>query len=230
VRVRLALLSLATAALALNFGCGSDSTTTPTTQPGGPSTTPPSNTPPPAGPNQPPVAHITDRSPKNSTIVTGGTQFSLRGEATDPDGDTLTYSWNWGDGTAHDTGKGASHVFNREGEFRVELTVTDGRGGKSTDHTSITARKLSGTWRVENARHFDLSININQNNGPGVFGTMSDGAGIQGQVRDPYTLTMNVNAANGFCIPSGNYIGHINPEVTEIRFDGASCRSFTFFR
>jgi PKD repeat protein len=163
-------------------------------------------------------------------VVVGGTRFSVRGEGTDADGDSLTYTWNWDDGSPRDTGKGASHIFNKEGEYRVELTVEDGRGGKATDHTTITARKLSGTWRVENARHFDLSVNISQNNGPGVFGTMSDGAAIQGQVRDPYRITLTVNAANGFCIPSGNYIGTINPQVTEINFPGPGCRNFLFIR
>jgi hypothetical protein len=230
VRSRLAILSLAAAVLSLNFGCGSDSPTSSTNPPSGPTSNPPSTAPPPAGPNHDPVAIVADRAPKQSTIVVGGTRFAVKGDATDADGDPLTYTWNWDDGSAHDTGKGASHIFNKEGEFRVELTVTDGRGGKGTAHTTISARKLSGTWRVENARHFDLSININQNNGPGVFGTMSDGAGIQGQVRDPYSLTMNVAAANGFCIPSGSYTGQINPQVTEIQFTGPGCRAFTFFR
>jgi PKD repeat protein len=162
--------------------------------------------------------------------VVGATSFSVRGEGTDPDGDSLTYTWNWDDGTAHTTGKGASHVFNREGEYRVELTVEDGRGGKATDHTTITARSLTGTWRVENARHFDLSVDLRQNQGPGVFGTMSDSAGVQGQVQNPYRITINVNAANGFCIPSGTYSGQINPQVTEIVFPGAGCRNFSFLR
>jgi PKD domain len=229
VRSRL-LLTLAVPALVVSLGCDANSTTPAPTQPSGPSTNPSTAPPPTTGTNHPPTAQIEDRSPKNSTIVTGGTRFSVKGGGSDPDGDSLTYTWNWGDSSPEDTGKGVSHVYNREGEFRVVLTVSDGRGGKATDDTTIKARKLSGSWRVENARHFDLSININQNNGPGVFGTMSDGAGVQGQVRDPYRVTLTVNAANGFCIPSGTYTGTINPQVTEIIFPGPGCKNFSFFR
>lgn len=230
MRSRFALSMIAVAALALHAGCGSDSPSPTGANPGGGGSSPTPTPQPASGPNNPPTARITDRAPKNSTIVVGGTRFSLRGEGTDPDGDELTYSWNWGDSSPRDTGKGASHVYNREGEFRIELTVEDGRGGKSTDHTSIRARSLTGTWRVENARHFELSVELRQNNGPGVFGTMSDSAGVQGQVKDPYKITLNVAAANGFCIPSGTYNGQINPQVTEIVFPGPGCKNFTFIR
>src|SRR5262245_41927580 len=164
VRSRVAFSMAAVAALSLHLGCGSDSPSTITQPPppGGGSNPPTSQ--PPAGPNNPPTAQIADRAPKNSTIVVGGTRFSVKGEGSDPDGDSLTYTWNGGDSSPEDTGKGSSHIYSREGEFRVVLTVTDGRGGKATDDTTIKARKLSGTWRVENARHFDLSVNINQNN------------------------------------------------------------------
>lgn len=230
MRFRQTLPILAVPLLLLNLGCGGDSPTTPPSQP----VTPPSNgsnpPPPPNTPNNPPTAQIEDRSPKNSTLVVGGTRFSVKGTGTDPDGDSLTYTWSWGDGSSEDTGKGASHVYNREGEFRVVLTVSDGRGGKATDDLSIKTRKLSGSWTVENARHFPLSVNINQNNGPGVFGSMSDGAQIQGQVKDPYRLVLTVAAANGFCIPSGTYTGTINPQVTEVIFPGPSCKNFMFVR
>ena len=59
---------------------------------------------------------------------------------------------------------------------------------------------------------------------------MSDSAGVLGQVKDPYKITLNVNAANGFCIPSGTYSGQINPQVTEIVFPGPGCKNFTFIR
>jgi hypothetical protein len=228
VRSRFALM-MAVPALLLNLACGSDTSSSPNpVPPGGGGSTPPTTTP--AAPNQPPTAQIVDRSPKTNKIVVGGTNFAVHGAGTDPDGDSLTYTWSWGDGSDDTTGKGSSHIYLKEGTFRVELTVTDGRGGKATDHTSITAQKLSGTWNVSNARHFPLSININQNSGPGVFGLMSDGAQVQGQVRDPFTLQITVTAANGFCIPSGTYTGSINTSLTEVTFPGVECQNFTFTR
>lgn len=47
--------------------------------------------------------------------------------STDPDGDKLTYSWDFGDGT---TGEGAkvTHVYKTAGEYKVTLKVDDGKG------------------------------------------------------------------------------------------------------
>lgn len=57
--------------------------------------------------------------------------------STDPNGDTLTYSWNFGDGT---TGSGitTSHTYNSAGPYSATLTVSDGRGGTDTATVGIT--------------------------------------------------------------------------------------------
>ncbi len=53
--------------------------------------------------------------------------------ATDADGDTLTYSWDYnGDGTADATGATPSTTFTTAGTRNVVLTVTDGKGGTAT--------------------------------------------------------------------------------------------------
>lgn len=54
--------------------------------------------------------------------------------SSDPDGNTLTYSWSWGDGT---TGAGvtASHTYRDRGNYRVELTVSDGSATDSSAQT-----------------------------------------------------------------------------------------------
>jgi PKD repeat protein len=58
---------------------------------------------------------------------------------TDPDtGDTITYSWNWGDGTADSTGAGVSHVYSTPGTYIITLTATDGWGKSATTERTVT--------------------------------------------------------------------------------------------
>jgi PKD repeat protein len=58
--------------------------------------------------------------------------FSAVG-STDPDtGDTLTYRWDFQDGTASSTAAAPAHTFPAAGTYQVRLTVTDGWGASQT--------------------------------------------------------------------------------------------------
>lgn len=60
--------------------------------------------------------------------------------SSDPDGDPLTYEWDFGDG---ETGSGASttHTYSA-GTYIATLTVSDGRGGTGIDMVSIKANSI----------------------------------------------------------------------------------------
>lgn len=60
--------------------------------------------------------------------------------ATDPDGDTLTYSWDFGDSTADD-GASVTHAYTEAGTYTVTVTADDGNGGTSTQTQSITVEE-----------------------------------------------------------------------------------------
>jgi PKD repeat protein len=53
--------------------------------------------------------------------------------STDPDGDPLSYSWDFGDGTPAGSGATPSHAYATTGVKTVTLTVSDGKGGSDTD-------------------------------------------------------------------------------------------------
>jgi PKD repeat protein len=64
-------------------------------------------------------------------------QFSGEGSF-DPDGDALTYSWDFGDGTTA-AGKEVSHAYTlQRSGFNVVLTVTDPSGATGTASTPVT--------------------------------------------------------------------------------------------
>jgi subtilisin family serine protease len=79
---------------------------------------------------------------------TEGSAIMLSGSATDADGDALTYSWNFGDGSPDESGPASTHATRShiytdnctsgcaDGAWVVTLTVTDGRGGTDTRTTS----------------------------------------------------------------------------------------------
>ncbi|MEO8425415.1 MAG: PKD domain-containing protein, partial [Actinomycetota bacterium] len=48
--------------------------------------------------------------------------------SSDPNGDAITYVWNWGDLTATSTGATPSHTYAANGTYTVTLTVTDAWG------------------------------------------------------------------------------------------------------
>ena len=78
----------------------------------------------------------------SATPLTGAAplnvQFSSSGSA-DPDGDALTYDWDFGDGTTHSLAANPAHTYTTPGTFTARLTVGDGRGGSNVATAVVTA-------------------------------------------------------------------------------------------
>ena len=69
------------------------------------------------------------------------------GGSSDPDRDSLTYSWDFGDGN---TGSGeiTTHVYNRAGNFSITLTVSDGTGSATATGSATVGRGLEGVLLI----------------------------------------------------------------------------------
>lgn len=97
--------------------------------------TPVNNNNPPTPTNRPPVA---EAGPNKNGMV-GQTIYFDGGGSYDPDGDTLKYNWDFGDGQKA-TGKTTSHTYQQANIYAVTLTVDDGKISQ-TDSVTVTITK-----------------------------------------------------------------------------------------
>ena len=63
--------------------------------------------------------------------------------SSDPDGDPLTYSWDFGDGNSG-SGSVVSHTYTATGSFTTVLTLDDGNGGTDTHNATVTVNNGNG--------------------------------------------------------------------------------------
>ena len=87
---------------------------------------------------KPPVAAINGPF----TLDEGGSISVSALGSSDPDGDALTYAWNFGDGNTG-TGINATHTYAQQGTFDISLTVTDSRGLIDTRSTRATVTNVA---------------------------------------------------------------------------------------
>lgn len=67
-------------------------------------------------------------------------------EATDPDGDTLAYSWDMGDGRVKSNSPTAAHAWAQGGSYDVKVTISDMKGGKLTLQQTVTVSDPLAIW------------------------------------------------------------------------------------
>ncbi len=103
-----------------------------------------------AQPNQPPTVRITE--PQEGVLL--GSEVSFRAQASDPDGEVKSYRWDFGDGNISEE-PAPTHRYERTGEYRVTLTVTDDRGETAQD--GITVKVQVGPKAIATVRQAHAS-------------------------------------------------------------------------
>jgi cytochrome c len=89
----------------------------------------------------------TSANPPTSSAATQTVQFSSDGTR-DPDGDAITYDWDFGDGTAHSTEPNPSHTYTAVGSYRATLTVTDNTGRSGSDDVTVVVGNAAPTVKI----------------------------------------------------------------------------------
>jgi hypothetical protein len=174
------------------------------------------------GGNKPPTVTGISVDPANVVGISSVTEFRFTAQdATDPDGDPLTITWDFGDGTSA-TGENVSHVYASEGSFSVTATVSDGKN-EATATSSVTVRSLSGTWRitVEGTTTLNLTQSGTNLSGRIIFGSAYDT--LSGTVSQPRRVVFRL-AYYGWTFAgnvddSGNQIsGNVTAGAASARF------------
>jgi hypothetical protein len=140
------------------YGTASPPTTTTST----PAPTEPDPTPTPTEPAPPPPASTSNRAPLTPAAASGtvkgwaGMAYSYSTATTDPDGDTLRYTFYWGDANSTTTellksGVTASsgHTWSKSGTYWIYVKATDSRGAASAlSRPLVVSISVSGTAQV----------------------------------------------------------------------------------
>ena len=156
------------------------------------------------GHEQPPVANA---GGPYTTLKNSGLTFSAAG-STFPTGDVVTYTWNFGDGTA---GVGAApvHTYTQAGSFTATLTVTDPYGAHSIATAQVTVQSaLDGIANLSDAV-----------TALGATGVLNDGQVI--------SLRAKLRAASGQCRrdsggPCGNILNAFMNELQGLDNEGTA--------
>ena len=182
--------------------------------------------------NRAPVISTVSASPSTGLLGATPIAFTATG-ASDPDGNALIYSWEFGDGGTSNE-PAPRHVYNTAGSFTVRCTISDGHEHSATGSTSVTVRSLAGTWR--GVLDGVPETVVLTHSGPAVGGTFVDdkyGAGvISGFVStasplvritviqpgiNPFTYSADPNAAITMLTGVVNGSGFVNEAFTITR-------------
>jgi hypothetical protein len=151
---------------------------------GGTPTTPTPNTP---TPQPQPQANraptITSAAVTPASGISTLTTHLFSSSANDPDGDALTYSWDFGNNTFSGQ-QGASVTYNNANTtvYRPVLTVRDSRGASASSTLSVTSATMAGTF-TGTLFGSPISVTLTQFLGGLVTGTWQQASiGVSGEV------------------------------------------------
>jgi PKD repeat protein len=159
-----------------------------------------------AGANSPPLA-VASATPNNGSAPLS-VRFSSAGSS-DPEGDPLLYTWDFGDGTPTSSESDPLHIYSASGTYTARLTVEDGRGGSSSAVVGISVGNHAPTALI----HAPL---------PSLLFKVGDVISFSGSGTDPEDGTLPANLAWNIVLqhcPNGGC--HVHPLLSRTGAGGS---------
>lgn len=116
--------------------------------------------------NNPPIAAFTQTTSSLTVSVNGIS-------STDSDGQVVSWSWNFGDGTSSQSGSIINHAFSNSGTYTITLTVTDNLGAIGTTSQNVTVNQVIAN--IPPVAAFTFTTNFLSINLDGTGSSDSDG-------------------------------------------------------
>jgi surface antigen len=151
--------------------------------------------------NRPPV--VDSISGPGSVPANGNT--SLTCFASDPDGDSLTYSWTCARGRVSPaTGRTVTwYAPDTSGNVIITATVRDGRGGEDVRGKTISVSKVTTTW-------LDTMVSVPAASYKAWYGTMKVGYNVWGNFSVSQDAPRFLQDINFYVFDSTNYFKWVN--------------------
>ena len=166
--------------------------------------------------NQPPTVSIV----ATATNVVAGVPLNFQAIATDPNGDDLAYSWEFGDDGLGTNGPAVSHTWSGIGEYVVRCRVSDMKGGADSQSVIVivgspTTYRISGHVTkggspVENVRISVSSSQMTYTDSQGNYSLVGLGVGT-------YTANATLSGYTFSNSPSANPVS-LGPSSGTIDF------------
>jgi hypothetical protein len=143
--------------------------------------------------NSPPNGIIV--APSEDQTISEGGAVNFEGSALDPDGDDMTYLWNFGDGITTTVLVPGNHTYSDSGSYTVTFTVTDSQGASdlTPDTRTVTVQGGGGetaTFAAVQQQIFTQSCAFS-----GCHGGSSPAEGMDLRSGAAYTNIVNVRSS-----------------------------------
>jgi glucose/arabinose dehydrogenase len=150
-----------------------------------------------SGINNPPVAIASSNKISGNSPLT--VQFTGN-SSYDPDGGSISYEWDFGDGTAKSTTANPSHIFTAGGSigFTATLKVTDPQGASSTATLRISLNNTAPTVKITNPVNNSLYPVGGQENAYTLTANVSDAESANSLLNYQWTISLRHNEHQHF--------------------------------